>query len=118
MYRVLDESEQATVGIKVDNYLTAEDWSGLTHYLQERKNEVGLLNILFDLTMLERQMFRSCWTDLISNVQKFSEIKRLAVTGNHLWGETRLPGIECIPHTEVKCFSSEQIDEAWDWLKG
>jgi len=118
MYRVLDESEQSIVGIKVDHYLTGEDWSGLTPYLQERRNEVGLLNILFDFTMLERQKFTSCWADLIFNLQRISDVKRLAVTGNQLWGEAQLLGVEGIPHIEVKCFPSEQIDEAWTWLKG
>ena len=118
MYRVLDESQNATVGIKIQSKLTDEDFDGLIPYLSQIQEEVGSLNLLFDLTMLEAESCRRCWNDIVSNLQKFSGIKRMAVEGNNQFLESQSREEGGAFHTEIKFFSLEQNQKAWDWLKG
>lgn len=117
MYRVLDESQNATVGIKVQAKLTVEDFDGLLPYLAQIQEEVGPLNLLLDLTMLDAESCRGCWNDIVTNLQNFSGIKRMAVKGNDRFWESPSRALGADLPSEVKFFSPEQIQEAWDWVK-
>lgn len=117
MYRVLDESEHATVGIQVISGLTAEDWSGLIPYLQKRRKDVGLLNILFDLKMMEGENLPNGWVDILSHVEHVSGVTRIALVGDPSGVEVPPPGRESVSYAEVRYFSSQNTQGAWDWLK-
>ena len=119
MYRVLDESQDATVGIKIHEQFTREDYEGLLQYLQRLCQEVGRLDLFFDLTKFEREKSQGELSELIADLQETSAINRLAIIGDqrHWLVSSGEKGGES-SRTEMKGFLPGQIDEAWRWLKG
>lgn len=61
MYRVLDESQDATVGIKIHGKFIREDVEGLLPYLRDIRKEMGPLNLLFDVTRLDGEQNPEKW---------------------------------------------------------
>ena len=49
MYRILDESEDGSVGIRVEGKLSVEEYDLLNAYLAHLMEEVGPINFLCDM---------------------------------------------------------------------
>ena len=119
MYRVLDESQDATVGIKVHGKFTREDVEGLLPYLKSIGKEVGHLNLLFDVTKLEGEQNSGALKEFVANLQTQTRIKRMAIAGDQLqWMEPQGQDQVAGSLMKVKKFTPSQIDQAWDWVKG
>lgn len=120
MYRVLDESHEGIVGIKIEGKFTPEDYQGLLPYLKRLREEVCPLNLLFEVQNPEVQRNNGSWSDLAAHLQDISGIHRMAVIGgdNYLQLQWQSEKVSSVSKNEIKYFSSEQLDEAWSWLKG
>ena len=119
MYRVLDESQDATVGIKIHGKFTREDYEGLLPYLRDIRKEVGPLNLLFDMSRLDGEQNPGGLKEFVANLQTQIGIDRVAIAGDPpQWLE--FPGEDGRADSpmKVKIFPPSQIDQAWNWLKG
>lgn len=117
MYRVLDESHDAMVGIKIQGPFTSEDYEGLLQYLKDLREETEILNLFFDLTHLEEEGTPQKWSQLAAELQDQAWIRRLAIAGDRpQWVHSELEDMETDSHIEVKNFLPNQIDQAWNWL--
>lgn len=119
MYRVLDESHDATVGIKIQGKFTREDCEGLLPYLMDIRKEVGPLNLLFDVTRLEGEQNPGGLKEFVANLQAQTKIDRLAIAGDQpQWLESQGEDGRADSSMKVKIFPPSQIEQAWNWLKG
>lgn len=118
MYRVLDESEEASIGIKVESPLTEQDYDVLLPYLKQHVEAGGSVNLLFDLTPLQdEQTMSECWDAVFSRLRMLGNIPRVAVVSRR---GTLGPIVEAgksPSSTSVHWFSPDQMQEAWTWLK-
>lgn len=120
MYRVLDESQEGTVGIKIEGKFTVEDYKGLLPYLKRLRDEVGPMNLLFEVQKLECQKSDGYWRDLVVHLQNISGIHRMAVVGEDTYQrlESERERMGTVANNEIQYFPFEQLDGAWSWLKG
>jgi len=117
MYRVLDESHGAMVGIKIQGPFNSEDYEGLLQYLKDLREEMGTLNLLFDLTHLKEEGIPQKWSQLAAELQEQAWIHRMAIAGDRpQWVEYAGEDMGTHSHLEVKNFFPNQIDQAWNWL--
>jgi hypothetical protein len=118
MYRVLDESEEAGIGIKVESPLTEQDYDVLLPYLKQHVEAVGSVNLLFDLTPLrDEQSMSHCWDAVFSRLRMLGNVPRVAVVGRRGTLDSSGEAVRSPSSTSVHWFSPDQMHEAWIWLK-
>ena len=118
MYRILDGSENGIVGIKVESKLTAEEYELLNSYLEQLMREMGPINFLCDMADFPGMNSQALWEELIRHLPNVRDYQKIAVVGNRRWLECGTSVFEPWLKTQLKHFTSDQIDEAWHWVKG
>ena len=116
MYRVLDESSGHTVGIRVDGKLTKDDYSVLIPYFENLIHECGPLNLLCDMTQFSGVEFSAFLEDFKFSIQHLRDFKRMAIIGDQRWVDVYTKIFNPLVKTEIKCFPSDQTEEAWKWV--
>jgi len=117
MYRVLDESSGRTVGIKVDGKLTNNDYEVLVPYFENLINEYGSLNLLCDMTQFSGVEIGVFWEDFKFSIRHVRDFTRMAIVGDEQWLDWYTTTFNPMVKTELKCFSSKHIHDAWNWVK-
>lgn len=118
MYRILDESEEGSVGIRVEGKLSAEEYDLLNAYLEHLMQEVGPINFLCDMATVEGENGKTLWEEMTDNLQNAQDYQRIAVVGNRQWLEDGQKVSVPWPSTQFKYFTPDKTDEAWRWVKG
>jgi hypothetical protein len=118
MYRILDGSENGIVGIKVESKLTLEEYELLHSYLKQVRLEVGPINFLCDMADFEGRNSQALWEEMTSHLPGLRDYGRIAVVGDRQWLECGTNVGEPWLETQLKYFLPNQIDEAWNWVKG
>jgi len=117
MYRILDGSEHGIVGIRVESKLIPEEYDLLNSYLEQLMQDIGPINFLCDMADIEGLNSRALWDDMTCHLRNLEGYQRIAVVGNRRWEG----GTKTLPprlQTQLKIFTPDQTDEAWNWVKG
>jgi len=117
MYRVLSESENGYIGIKIEGKLMQNDYDLLIPYLERLRQEAGALRLLCDMTECEGLNCQALWEDLTNQLHQFHEMPRVAVVGDRQWIECGTKVFHPLLKTTVKYFAPDQLDTAWKWVK-
>lgn len=117
MYRVLDESSDGSVGIKVDGKLTKEDYTVLIPYFENLIQESGPLNLLCDMTNFTGMELEAFWEDFRFGVRHLRDFRRMAIIGDQQWLEWCTKAFKPFVKTEIKYFHPDQKSDAWAWLR-
>lgn len=117
MYRVLSESDNGNVGIKIEGKLTQNDYELLIPYIDRLRQEMGEFRLLCDMTECEGLDSLALWEDLSSQLKQFHEIIRVAVVGDRQWMENGTKVFHPLLMTTLKYFTPDQLDVAWMWVK-
>lgn len=118
MYRILDGSENGTIGIRVESKLSPEEYELLNFYLEHLMQEVGPMNFLCDMTNFEGVNGQALWEEMSCQLRNLRDYERIAVVGDPGWLEGRTTVLEPGRQTQLKIFTPDQTDEAWHWVKG
>jgi hypothetical protein len=117
MYRVLDESTGNTVGIHVDGKLTKDDYGVLIPYFENLISECGPLNLLCDMTRFDGMEIEAFWEDFRFGIRHLGDFKRMAIVGDQSWLEWVTKVFNPLVKTDVKYFPTNEIKDAWTWVK-
>ena len=117
MYRVVDRSDRENVGIKLESKLTGEEYDLLIPYLEHLRQEVGPLNLVFDMTVFVTPHGQECWFDMTDHLRLLPAIRRAAVLGEKSLMEAGTKHLASWQETEVQFFMPGQVEEAWEWVK-
>jgi hypothetical protein len=118
MYRILDSSENGIVGIRVESKLTSEEYELLNAYLEQLMQEVGPIHFLCDMADCEGMNSQALWEEMTCHLRSLREYNRIAVVGDRQWLECGTKVAEPWLQTQLKYFLPDQIDEAWNWVRG
>ncbi len=118
MYRILDESEDGSVGIRVEGKLSAEEYDLLNAYLEHLMQEVGPINFLCDMATVEGENGQALWKEITDHLRNAQDYQRIAVVGSRRWLEGGRHVSVPWPRAQCKYFTPDQTDEAWHWVKG
>ncbi len=82
MYRILDESENGSVGIRVEGKLSTEEYDLLNAYLEHLMQEVGPINFLCDMATGEGENGQALWEEMTDHLRNVQNYQRIAVVGS------------------------------------
>jgi hypothetical protein len=115
MYRILDGSGNGIVGIRIESKLSREEYELLNSYLEQLMQEIEPINFLCNLAEgLDNQ---ALWEEITCHIRTLPDYQRIAVVGEGGWVECGIKAGEPRLKTQLKYFPSEQLDEAWHWVK-
>ena len=117
MYHVLSESDNGNFGIKIDGKLTKNDYELLIPYINQVRQDLRTLNLLFDMTACEGLDSQALWQELTSQLHHIPDIPRIAVIGDRHWMKCGTKVFHPLHKTLVMFFGSDQEQEAWEWVK-
>ena len=119
MIEVLPESHENILGVKGIGKLTELDYKEvLIPNLEGIIKEHGKARCLFSMGAdFQGWELEAAWDDAKFGIQHRNDFEKVAVVGGPLWVEwgTKVGGL--IMSGEVKTFSQDQIEEAWNWIK-
>lgn len=120
MITLLPESSDGVIGFLIEGKLTDEDYKqGLIPPMEEAIKNQEKIRILMQMEHFEGMTAHGAWDDFMS-WPKFRSVERMAFLVNDNWHEfiTWLMGVYAtITHTEIRFFQTEQLSEAWEWLR-
>lgn len=119
MVKVLPESEGNILGIQASGKLTSKDYEEvMIPKLEELISKYGKTRFLCYLDDSFAGMEMGAMVDDARFFFKHkNELEKLAVVGAARWIEVMTKLFAHLMEGEVKTFSSEQLDAAWEWIK-
>ena len=117
MHKKLPASSGNVIGFKISGTADDKDYRVIIPEAVNVIKKEGSVNILFDLTDLEDYTFQAGFDDISFALEYKDDIKKFAIVGGDKWEEELAKLNKWFIGTEVKYFSSEDINKAWAWLK-
>jgi hypothetical protein len=118
MIERLSNSSDRIVGFTLSGTLTDEDYQVLVPQLERRIKEVGALRLLMNFEDFHGWKPKAVWDDFTFAMKHTKDIERLAIVGDNAWEEWIAKLSKPFTKAEVKYYSTSQIEDAWEWLRG
>lgn len=115
MYHILPESHDNVIGIRVEGYMRAEDYDTLLPFLAERCSRYEILRIVTDLREFTGVSFWGILKTLPFAFKYSSHIAKKAVITDQRWIYTWVRVLSPFVQTDVRCFPSSKVEDAWEW---
>ena len=116
MYNILPESQGNVIGIRVDGRMRAEDYETLLPYIEDLITQHGTIRVLSDLRDYKGVELRAVLKTLPYAFKYSSKVEKKAVITDQHWIYVWTKLLAPFFKTEVRCFSSSEIDQAWKWV--
>lgn len=119
MIEFMSESAGNTIGIRASGKLTKADYeTTLIPQLTELFKAHGKLNIVFYMDdAFEGWDLEAAWDDASYGLMHHADFARLAVVGGPVWVDWCIKLSGFLMKGEIKVFPSDQLDQAWQWLR-
>jgi hypothetical protein len=119
MFEILPESSGAAVGFKVSGKVTADDYDALMPKLDEAISAHGKINLLVVMGDFEGwKGMDAAKADFKFGNQEYRQVEKAAFVGDRKWMEWMVKIMDPFTRrTEEKFFPSDQLDDAWGWIK-
>ena len=120
MFEILEESQGNVLGVRATGKLSRKDYDELLiPRLEAAAKEEGKVHLLFymdddfkgwePMAMVE---------DFKVGIGKYrNDFDKLAIVGGPEWVKLLIELDSILPGAEMKTFSTDQLQEAWDWIK-
>lgn len=105
------------VEIHINGKITSEDIDSLWPKLEKRISEWGSVNILKKFDKFHGVEPTAVWHNLSQGLSKLSHFGSVAIVTDMKWMETLSRGLSKISGKAVKCFPSDELENARAWLK-
>ena len=119
MIEILPKSHGNILGVKGMGKLTELDYKDvLIPKLEGIIKEHGKARCLFSMGVdFEGWELNAAWDDAKFGIQHRSDFEKVAVVGGPLWMEWGTKIGSLFMSGEVKTFSKDQLEEAWNWIQ-
>jgi len=119
MIEIMPESSDNVLGVKASGKLTHNEYQQiLIPRLEKLFRQYGKLNVLFLMDPeFEGWELDAAWDDASYGLRHRADFGKLAVVGGSAWVEWCIKLAGFLMKGEIRVFSSQQIEEAWDWIR-
>lgn len=76
----------------------------------------GKVRLLIKLVNFHGWDIKTAYEDIIFTIKNYNKLERLAIVGYKEWEKWMVKIAKPFTGAEVMFFSSDDIDDAWDWL--
>jgi len=114
----IESLEGNTIGMKVVDKLTDEDYTnvlipGLEQILQNHDK----VRVLVDATEFKGWNLAAAWDDVTFGMKHRNDFEKFAVVGGKEWMNWGAKLGAQFMSGEVKTFSAEEREQAWEWIR-
>lgn len=119
MFVLLPESTKNSIGFKVSGKLTASDYDFPLSKLDEAIEKYGRINLLLVFTNFDGwESMEAAKRDFKFGTQQYRQVEKAAFQGDKKWQEWMIKIMDPFTHnTTERFFTTDQLDEAWKWIK-
>ncbi len=117
MFELKPGSEGNVIGLKATGKLVDADYKELIPKFDAKIEEVGKVNVLFDMTELEGWSCKAMLDDAEFGIKHRKEIGKIALLGNKKWEKDAVVLAKPFYGEKMKFFDESDEQAAWDWLK-
>ncbi len=118
MLQIIPSPHEEVVVVKATGLLTDDDYKKFVPELEKLINERGALSVLIEFENFRGWEPKALWADFQIGLKHPDDFKKMAIVGEKAWHH--LLAIIARPFTsgEVRYFSHDEIQAAWDWILG
>ncbi len=116
MFKILETAVDSVIEMEVEGEVTAEDYEVLEEAIKDKLKETDQVNILCRVKELSKITAQAILEDFKLGVKHYKNIGKIAVVSSEDWTEW-ITKLSAILPVESKHFDTEEIDEAWSWVK-
>lgn len=119
MAEFMQEGSGNVLGVRTGGTLTGNDYKRrLVPRLESLIEQFGRVRVLFYMDETFRGWdLKAAWVNTTLDVRHRADFEKVAVVGAPAWEEwcVKLAGL--LMTGEIRTFPSEQLQQAWDWLR-
>ena len=116
MIEYIENEDGRFVEIHIKDKITVQDIDGIWTKLDARAREWGKIKVLKRFDTFPGIEMSAVWHNVTNGIKKISSFGSAAIVTDKQWIETLSKVIGPVTGKNVKCFSSDQLQEARAWL--
>lgn len=118
-FTVLATGQPDVLGISVNGKLKGSDYEDtLIPLMEEMLKENDKISFYIDMSGYEGFDAAAFWQDFTFGIRNWNRFDRIAMVGISGWMENMATMFDKItPNMDIKCFDSDNRDEAWQWVR-
>jgi hypothetical protein len=119
MIDFMQESSGNVLGVQASGKLTQSDYkSRLVPRIESLIGRFGRIRVLFYMDeTFQGWDLKSAWINSTLDVRHRADFERIAVVGAPAWEESCVKLAGLLMAGEIRTFKSDQLQQAWDWLR-
>lgn len=117
MLKILPQSTDKILAIKVSGKLTHKDYEEFIPLLDAKIHEGEHIHMLADITEFEGMTLHAVIDDFLASVKYWPNFEAVAVVGNKDWEEVLTKFGNYLSPAHAKYFKAGEMAEAWRWLE-
>ncbi|VAW61869.1 hypothetical protein MNBD_GAMMA09-3655 [hydrothermal vent metagenome] len=117
MFEILPVNDKAILAFKASGKLTDADYKQFLPQLEGMIRDTSSLSLYVELEDFKGWEPRAAWDDLKFGLHYDRHLKRIAIMGDKPLEHAIIDFVNFFSHSELRFFSREETDEAWDWLR-
>ncbi len=118
MFQEIPVSDEHIVAFKVSGRLTDADYQRFLPRLTTLIHKYAPLSVLLELENFRGWDLKAAWDDLRFGKQHDKDFERIAIVGAKPWQKWMTALGRAFLSAEIRYFDRDQLQEAWDWLRG
>jgi hypothetical protein len=115
--KVMEESKGSVIGFRAIGDITREDYDKLTPICEELIEQQGNIRVLIDMKDFKLEEPSAWKADFHFGHEFHNKIEKMAIVGNKRWEAWMTDFCNHFYAKEAKYFKSENIEDAWNWLR-
>lgn len=118
MIEFMKGTEKDRIGIRFDGEVSEADFGAMASLLRERIEEHGRIRLVIRIDSLGLVEPAALWEEVKLAAQHFEDVERIALVGDARWQKSFVDvmGIVMPAECEMKHFTGDRINDAWEWI--
>jgi len=117
MIEILPQSTGNVVALRVNGKLVHQDYQQFVPKLEAILQQYGSMRCYCEMTNFEGITWQAMMDEISFDVKHCNQIERCAMVSDSAWSQWMTDFTKMIFHNaQVECFTSDQTEEAWNWV--
>jgi hypothetical protein len=117
MIEVLPRSTRNVVAVRVNGKLIHKDYQQFIPKLEAILEQYGSLRCYCEMVNFEGITWQALMDEIQFDVKHCAQIERCAIVSDSAWSHWMTDFSKMVfQNAQIECFTSSQVNEAWDWL--
>jgi len=115
MFKILDQTRNELVALKIEGQIKREDYDKLDALLRKTEKENAHVDMYIEINDIEGITAEAMWADIKTYFKNAKDYRKVAVIGNDGFSEKAAKTANPFVKAEIKYFSGDQKSTAMEW---